>query len=117
LNKEVEFLSGGNQQKCVVAKWLCSEGNIIILDEPTRGIDIGSKVAIYKIITDLARRGAAILLISSDLTEIMGLSHRILVMDHGMKKLEIQTDETDLKTIMKYCLGENGSKKGLAAND
>ena len=79
VNQIVQYLSGGNQQKVVLAKWLCSEAKIFIFDEPTRGIDVGAKFAIYELVTELARQGAGIILISSDLTEVVGRSHRILL--------------------------------------
>lgn len=79
----VMSLSGGNQQKIVLAKWLLSDPDIIILDEPTRGIDIGAKIEIYKIINNLALSGKAVVLVSSELNEIIGLSNRVIVMYEG----------------------------------
>ena len=76
-------LSGGNQQKVVLAKWLASRSKVFIFDEPTQGIDVGSKVEIYRLIAELAQAGAGILLISSELREILSLSHRVLVMWKG----------------------------------
>ena len=104
LNQTVEYLSGGNQQKVVLAKWLCSEAKILIFDEPTRGIDVGAKFAIYELLTDLARRGAGVILISSDLTEVVGLSHRILVMNGGMIQADLMSRETDLASVLALCL-------------
>jgi ribose transport system ATP-binding protein len=80
---EAGSLSGGNQQKVVLAKWLCSQAKIVIFDEPTRGIDVGAKVEIYKLMLDLARSGGAIIMISSELPEVLGMSDRILVMREG----------------------------------
>lgn len=105
LNQPVEYLSGGNQQKVVLAKWLCSEAKILIFDEPTRGIDVGAKFAIYQLLTDLARLGAGIILISSDLTEVVGLSHRILVMKDGVIRADLMSRETDLASVLELCLG------------
>lgn len=84
-NKEVATftLSGGNQQKIVIAKWLLTQPKVLILDEPTRGIDVGAKFEIYKIIVELAKKGLAIILISSELPEVMGMSDRILVISNG----------------------------------
>src|SRR5262249_2567941 len=79
----VNKLSGGNQQKVVLGKWLASEPRVLILDEPTRGIDVGAKAEIHRLMSELARQGLAILMISSELTEIMGMSDRILVMREG----------------------------------
>jgi ribose transport system ATP-binding protein len=76
-------LSGGNQQKTVIAKWLMSKSSVFIMDEPTRGIDVGAKVEIYKLINDLAGRGTAVLFISSELEELMACCDRILVMSNG----------------------------------
>lgn len=76
-------LSGGNQQKIVIAKWLLTEPKVVIFDEPTRGIDVGAKEAVYRLITDLAHRGASVIVISSELPEVLGLSHRIVVLSRG----------------------------------
>ena len=105
LSQRVESLSGGNQQKVVLSKWLCSDAKILILDDPTKGIDVGAKFALYQLITDLARSGVGIIMISSDLIEVVGLSHRILVMDQGMIKAELLSHETDLQSVLRLCLG------------
>ena len=76
-------LSGGNQQKCVIARWLAGQPAVIILDEPTKGIDVGAKAEIHRLIGKLAAAGLSVLLISSDLPELVALSHRILVMHKG----------------------------------
>ena len=76
-------LSGGNQQKCVIARWLSGQPAVIILDEPTKGIDVGAKAEIHRLIGKLSQRGLSVLLISSDLPELLALSHRILVMHKG----------------------------------
>ena len=81
--QEVRLLSGGNQQKVVIAKWLLRDCDILIFDEPTRGIDVGAKSEIYKLLEDLAEQGKTIIVISSELPEIMRLSHRIAVMCEG----------------------------------
>jgi ABC-type sugar transport system ATPase subunit len=83
LNRLARQLSGGNQQKLVLAKWLMTQAKVLILDEPTRGVDVATKVEIYQLITDLAADGISILLISSELPEILGLSDRALVMREG----------------------------------
>lgn len=83
LEQEVQNLSGGNQQKVVLAKWLYAKPKVVILDEPTRGIDVGAKIEVYKLINSLAAEGVAIILISSELPEIMGMSDRIIVMSRG----------------------------------
>ena len=83
MDKLVQFLSGGTQQKVVIAKWLLSQSQVFIFDEPTRGIDVGAKSSVYRLMDELVGRGAAILMISSDLTEILGMSDRIYVMSGG----------------------------------
>jgi L-arabinose transport system ATP-binding protein len=83
LEQEVGKLSGGNQQKVVLARWLAAKPKVLILDEPTRGIDVGAKVEIYHLIDDLANQGLGVMFISSDLPEILGLSDRIYVMQNG----------------------------------
>jgi ribose transport system ATP-binding protein len=76
-------MSGGNQQKVVLAKWLARDPRVVVLDEPTRGIDVGARSSIYEIIRDLAAEGRSVIVVSSDLEEVLGVSHRILVMAHG----------------------------------
>ncbi len=83
VDREVRFLSGGNQQKVLLAKWLARHPRILIVDEPTRGVDVGSKADIYRILRDLAAAGMAILVVSSDLPEVLALAHRIVVMSDG----------------------------------
>lgn len=80
IDREVRYLSGGNQQKVLLAKWLTREPRILIVDEPTRGVDVGSKAEIYRLLRDLASRGMAVLVVSSDLPEVLALAHRIVVM-------------------------------------
>ena len=82
-DQPVSTLSGGNQQKFVLAKWLCAGPKLIILDEPTRGIDVGSKSAIHTLIADLAEKGLAVIVISSEMPEVLGVSHRVLTMAEG----------------------------------
>jgi len=82
-NQEVKLLSGGNQQKVVIAKWLLRDCDVLIFDEPTRGIDVGAKAEIYKLMEELAAQGRAIVVISSELPEVIRISHRIAVMCEG----------------------------------
>jgi len=100
LNQKVMFLSGGNQQKVVLSKWLCSQADIFIFDEPTRGIDVGSKVQIYELMNRLTARGVAIIMISSELPEILGMSDRILVMHRGTITAEFDVDEATQEKIL-----------------
>lgn len=99
------FLSGGNQQKVVVAKWLYSDSNILILDEPTRGIDVGAKREIYELINKLAGEGKSVILISSDLPEVMGMSDRMLVMRKGAIVAEFNREDATQDAVIKYALG------------
>ena len=91
----VGALSGGNQQKVVLAKWLATEPRVLILDEPTRGIDIGAKVEVHRIVSELAASGLAIILISSDLPEVLAMSDRILVLHEGAIQAEIARARRD----------------------
>jgi inositol transport system ATP-binding protein len=103
-NQLVNFLSGGNQQKAVIAKVLLNDPDIIILDEPTRGIDIGAKTEIYKLISRLAKEGKAIIMISSELSEILGVSDRILVIHNGTLKARLTQSEASQELIMKHAM-------------
>ncbi len=100
----VNQLSGGNQQKVVLGKWLLTKPNILILDEPTRGIDVGAKAEIYKIIRDLAEEGIAIIIVSSELPEILGISDRVLVMRNGEICKEF-CEEVDEETLVRHAMG------------
>ncbi len=96
----IERLSGGNQQKVVISKWLALDLDVVILDEPTRGVDVGAKAEIYGIMRQLAEEGKSILMISSDLPEVLRVSHRILVMHDGEIKLDRPSNELDQEQIM-----------------
>lgn len=97
-------LSGGNQQKVLLARWLMMESNLLILDEPTRGIDVGAKLEIYNIITDLAKKGYAILMISSEMPELLGMCDRIYVMSQGHVTGCLDRAEFDQETIMQLAV-------------
>ena len=101
-SQEVQYLSGGNQQKVVLAKWLQTRPEIIIMDEPTRGVDVGAKFEIYQLMRHLNQEGIGILMISSELTEILGLSDRILVMREGRIVAELVPSETSEEQIIEY---------------
>ena len=92
-DQEAQYLSGGNQQKVVLAKWLETDPAVVILDEPTRGVDVGAKFEIYRLMRQLNDRGIAIVMISSELPEIIGMSDRILVMNHGRIVGEVAREE------------------------
>ncbi|TIX85217.1 MAG: sugar ABC transporter ATP-binding protein, partial [Mesorhizobium sp.] len=101
----VSSLSGGNQQKVLFAKWLAGNPSIMLLDEPTRGVDIGAKSEIYNLITELAARGMAILIVSSELEELVGLCHRMYIMREGSIVGEKSADEIEIGAILRECLG------------
>ena len=109
MDAEAYSLSGGNQQKVVLAKWLYSDSDIIIFDEPTRGIDVGARREIYEIINNLVENGKTVVVISSDMEEIMGVSDRILVMYEGTIAGEIQKKDFTQDLITKYAVGEKRS--------
>lgn len=104
-NIAIRNLSGGNQQKVLLSRWLKSPPKVLILDEPTRGVDVGAKAEIYTFINDLAKRGMAIILISSDLPEVLTMSDRILVMREGTISGEVLRDEASEEVIMGYATG------------
>lgn len=105
INQKVKNLSGGNQQKVVLAKWLFSDPEILILDEPTRGIDVGAKYEIYQLMNAMVAEGKAIIMISSELPEVLGMSDRILVMSNGRIKGTFKNEEIDANMIMKTAIG------------
>ncbi len=105
LNAQVDSLSGGNQQKVVIAKWLMSQPKVLILDDPTRGIDVGAKYEIYKLMNELAERGIAIIVISSELEEVIGMSDRIMVMHEGHSAGILDVAEATQEKIMALATG------------
>jgi ribose transport system ATP-binding protein len=105
--QEVRFLSGGNQQKIVIAKWLARDCDILFFDEPTRGIDVGAKNEIYKLLNTLASQGRAIVMISSELPEILRMSHRIAVMCEGRLTGELPAEGTTQEDIMRLATQRN----------
>ncbi len=105
-NQLAIYLSGGNQQKVVLSKWLCSDAKIFIFDEPTRGIDVGAKTEIYQLMNRLVANGVAIIMISSEMPEILGMSDRILIMRNGRIAGELSDIEASQEKIMNYALGE-----------
>ncbi|MGX9227108.1 sugar ABC transporter ATP-binding protein [Streptomyces albus] len=105
LDQHVRTLSGGNQQKVVIGKWLLAKSRVLILDEPTRGIDVGAKVEIYQLINELTASGHAVLMISSDLPEVLGMSDRILVMSQGRIAGELTAREATQDAVMALAVG------------
>ena len=104
-NENIGNISGGNQQKIVIGKWLSTNPRIIILDEPTKGIDVGSKETIHEFMKKLVSNGMSIILVSSDLTEIMGLCNRVVVMEKGLIKKTLNISETSSEEILSYAAG------------
>ncbi|MDI3384948.1 sugar ABC transporter ATP-binding protein [Streptomyces sp. B-S-A8] len=100
IDQHVRTLSGGNQQKVVIGKWLLAKSRVLILDEPTRGIDVGAKVEIYQLINELTASGHAVLMISSDLPEVLGMSDRVLVMAQGRIAGELSAEEASQDAVM-----------------
>ena len=96
----VNQLSGGNQQKVVLGKWLMAQPRVLFLDEPTRGIDVGAKSEIYQLIAALAERGLGVVLVSSDLPELLGMSHRVLVLSLGRATADLAADGASPETVM-----------------
>ncbi len=104
LNQKVEFLSGGNQQKVALAKWICSRSKIMIFDEPTRGIDVGSKTEVFKLMSELVKRGVGIIMISSELPEVLAIADRILVMCRGSITADFKRGTATQEDILKYAV-------------
>ena len=103
METEVQYLSGGNQQKVVIAKWLFQNSEILFLDEPTRGIDVGAKAEIYRLINRMAKEGKTIIMISSEMPELLGMCDRIMVMHEGHKMGELNAAEATQEKIMALC--------------
>jgi ribose transport system ATP-binding protein len=106
IHQKTLYLSGGNQQKVVLSKWIARQADILIFDEPTRGIDVAAKVEIYNLMNRLTAGGAAILMISSELPEILGMSDRILVMREGRIRAEFDRENASQEKIMQSAVGE-----------
>lgn len=119
LQQKVMFLSGGNQQKVVLAKWLALQPKVLIMDEPTRGIDVGAKAEVHALMSQLAQAGMGIIMISSELPEILGMSDRVLVMHEGRAAAILDRAEATQEKIMAYASGEinniNATAKGAEA--
>ncbi|HEV7628556.1 MAG TPA: ATP-binding cassette domain-containing protein, partial [Streptomyces sp.] len=110
LSDTVGVLSGGNQQKAVLAKWLATEPGVLIVDEPTRGIDVGTKAEVHRLLTSLASDGIAVLMVSSDLPEVLGMADRVLVMHEGRLVAEIPRARATEESLMAAATGR-GSKE------
>lgn len=115
LDTEVQNLSGGNQQKAVIAKWLMTRSNIFIFDEPTRGIDVGTKPEVYRLMEDLAERGAGVIMISSEMPEVIAISDRILVMRQGEIVIDMPREKANEELVMRYAASKDPIKNGSEA--
>jgi ribose transport system ATP-binding protein len=100
VRRPVRTLSGGNQQKVVVGRWLLGDTKLLLLDEPTRGVDVGARAELYQVIRDLAARGVGVLLVSSEVPEVLGLADRVLVMREGRVVREAPAGELDEDTVL-----------------
>jgi ribose transport system ATP-binding protein len=112
---KVRNLSGGNQQKVVLGKWLAAEPTLFIFDEPTRGIDVGAKVEVYGFMNSLVQRGAAVLLISSELPEVLGMSDRVLVMHEGRLVADLPREQATPERVISYASGERPDREPINA--
>ena len=110
IHRAVKYLSGGNQQKVVFAKWLCAGSDVYIFDEPTRGIDVGAKTEVYKLINTLAEQGNAIIVISSELPEVLGVCDRIAVFHEGTIAVTLNREEATQEKIMYYAMGGDSNE-------
>ena len=106
--KKIVELSGGNQQKCIVARWMATQPKVLILDEPTKGIDVGAKSEFYNMICRFAKQGLGVILISSELPEIIGLSDRIIVMGNLAVKGEVSREEATEERLLSLAMSEGG---------
>lgn len=106
LEQAVQYLSGGNQQKTVLAKWLAGQSKLLIFDEPTRGIDVGAKVEVYQLMNELTAQGVAILMVSSELLEVLGMSDRVMVMHEGRQTGIFSREEATQEILLRAALGE-----------
>jgi ABC-type sugar transport system ATPase subunit len=105
LEQPARSLSGGNQQKTILARWLATQPKLLIMDEPTHGVDVGAKVEIYELMRNLADQGISLLLISSELPEILTMSDRVVVMHEGHVTGVLERNQCDEQTIMRYATG------------
>ena len=114
-HQKANEMSGGNQQKLVLAKWLARNPRVVLLDEPTRGIDVGARSSIYELIVDLANQGHAVIVVSSDLEEVLGVSNRILVMSEGRQTGIVDREDANDVLIMELATKATGSSRRVPA--
>jgi rhamnose transport system ATP-binding protein len=111
LDTEAVMLSGGNQQKVVIGKWLATQPQLLIVDEPTRGIDVGTKAEVHRLISELAVSGVGVLMISSELPEVLGMADRVLVVREGRLTAEIQRSEATAEAVMYAATHADGARR------
>ncbi|ULR46094.1 sugar ABC transporter ATP-binding protein [Rhizobium sp. K102] len=114
LDRQIKLFSGGNQQKAIIARWLAAGSRILLFDEPTRGIDVGAKSEIYRLIEDLAAEGHGVIVVSSELPEVLRVSDRVLVMRDGAIAAELGRDQMSEETIVSHAVGTTASRIGAA---
>jgi methyl-galactoside transport system ATP-binding protein len=117
VSTQIRNLSGGNQQKVLLARWLLTEPDILLLDEPTRGIDVGAKFEIYTIITELAKQGKSIIMISSEMPELLGMSDRIMVMSEGRVTGIVEGSKATEQEIMRLAAQQRTAEAGGATDE
>ena len=110
LDQNVGELSGGNQQKVVIAKWLATKPKVIILDEPTKGIDVGSKAAVHEFMAELAAEGLSVIMVSSEIPEILGMSDRVIVMREGRIEAEYDREGLTPEKLVRAAAGYDGGE-------
>jgi ABC-type sugar transport system ATPase subunit len=106
--QEVQYLSGGNRQKVMLSKWLCLGLEVFLLDEPTQGVDVGAREEIHRIMKRLLEQGKGILMVSSDLDELMNMSHLIAVMNKGRVVAVLEAEKTNRQEVLSYAIGTAG---------
>ena len=116
LEDAVATLSGGNQQKVVLAKWLATKPKLLIIDEPTRGIDVGTKAEVHRLLSELAGQGLAVLMISSELPEVLGMADRVLVMHEGRITARARAAEADEERVIRAATGQGGGGCSVSAH-
>jgi len=110
--QEVKYLSGGNRQKVMLAKWLCLGIEVFIMDEPTQGVDVGAREEIHRIMKHLLNEGKAVVMVSSDLDELMNMSHRIAVMNRGRIVACLTTSQTTREEVLSFAIGKSNASLG-----
>ncbi len=115
IDQEVQYLSGGNRQKVMLAKWLCLNPEVLLLDEPTQGVDVGAREEIHRIMKGLLDKGKGMIMVTSDLDELMNMSHVIVVMNKGRVVAQLEAQKTTREEVMAYALGERSPSQPCAA--